>query len=365
MRDNLEYLEKLPQKTVVIGLSGGVDSSVAALLLQEQGYQVIGVVLKLYSETKNSVTGECSYLEDLKMAKKVALQLDIPLYVLDFEKEYTKLVLQPMFEAYRKGLTPNPDLICNKVMKFPLLIRAAKQFKADSIATGHYARVRKGKKGIELLMGKDRTKDQSYFLAELSENDLKRVLFPLGDFTKKQVREIARKRGLPNWNKHGTVGICFVGQQNMQDLLREKIKIRKGEVFDTTGKRIGFHEGVAYYTIGQKAGDHIGIDVQKPQGLEQKRLYVAEKDLGKNSIVVAEEGDALLKKRELNLKKFHWIGSAEKLPLRLKVCIRHLGELHSGILGKNKGKYFFEFSKPVGAVAAGQIAVLYRGERVV
>src|SRR3989344_9054019 len=222
-------------------MSGGVDSSVAALLLQNQGYRVIGVFLKLYSKTKNPMTGECSYLDDLKMARKVALLLGIELHVLDYEQEYHKKILKPMFDEYRRGMTPNPDILCNKLMKFPLLMQAARTFKADFIATGHYTRVRREGKKCLLLMGKDRTKDQSYFLAELSEKDLTHLLFPIGDLTKQEVRAIAHREGFPNWNKHGTVGICFVGKQNMQDFLKQKIKEKKGKVVSPQGDLMGTH----------------------------------------------------------------------------------------------------------------------------
>lgn len=351
-------------KTIVIGFSGGVDSSVAALLLQRQGYHVIGVFLKLYSETKHPVTGECSYLEDLKMAKKVALMLGIPLHVLDFEKEYKRQVLQPMFSEYQKGRTPNPDLLCNKVMKFPLLLDAARKFDADCIATGHYARVRKGKSGFELLAGRDTSKDQSYFLAELSEKELRKTLFPLGNMTKKEVREIARKNGLPNWNKHGSVGICFVGQQNMQEFLRQRIQERQGVVLDSTGKRIGTHRGVAFTTLGQKAGEHFGIFIVKSRGMENKRWYVAAKDVKKNVLVVASQGDILLKKKEIVLVRFHRINSQEKVPVRCCVRIRHLGALHKGSLRKRGNRYRFMFDALVEGVAPGQVAVFYKGKQI-
>lgn len=365
MKNNLEPLKKTSQKTVVLGMSGGVDSSVAAYLLQKQGYLVIGVFLKLYSDTKNSVTGECSYLEDLKMARKVALLLDIPLHVLDFEKEYKKLVLAPMFGEYQKGRTPNPDLLCNKLMKFPLLREAARKFGADYISTGHYARIRKIKNGFQLRMGEDRTKDQSYFLADLSQKDLSQTLFPLGSFKKKRVREIARKNGLPNWNKHGTVGICFVGQHSMHELLRHHICERKGDVLDSLGKKIGVHQGAAYSTIGQKAGEHIGVSITKPRGMESKRFYVATKNVRKNELVVAPQGHSLLKRKEIHLVTFHHVLSQEKIPSRLTARIRHLGQLHSGVFWKKGNRYEFRFDTPVEAIAPGQIAVLYQGESVV
>ncbi len=353
------------QKTVVLGMSGGVDSSVAALLLQRKGYTVIGVFLKLYSETKNPLTGECSYLEDLRMARKIALLLGIELHVLDYEKKYKKLVLRPMFDAYRRGMTPNPDILCNKLMKFPLLLDAADKFKADYIATGHYACVKKVKGNYWLMMGKDRSKDQSYFLAELTGKALSHILFPVGNLTKQEVREIARKEGFPNWNKHGTVGICFVGKQNMQNFLKQKIKKMKGYVFSPEGLLLGTHQGVAYYTIGQKAGEHFGIVLSKPRGTAQKRWYVAKKNLRKNELIVAPEGHPCLKTKCIYLKDLHFLNGLEKTPQQLKVRIRHLGQLQAGVLKKRERKHFFLFSRSSVLPASGQRAVFYQGKRMV
>lgn len=358
--------QKNKQKpTVLIGFSGGVDSSVAVLLLRGQGFRVIGVFLKLYSDTKNPLTGDCSYLEDLKMAKKIALILNIPLIELDYEKEYKNRVLKPMFSAYKKGLTPNPDISCNKILKFPYIWKVAKKFGAEYIATGHYARIMKSRGGFQLLTGKDKKKDQSYFLAELSQNELEHTLFPMGNLTKQQVRKIAKKNKFPNWNKHGTVGICFVGQIPMQKFLQTKIKAKKGGVIMPDGRKIGTHQGVSYYTIGQKTGPGIGIGIEKPKDLAQKRFYVAEKRVG-NILVVAPEGDSSLLRKEIIIKDFHLIDPGEKMPLKnIKARIRHLGAFYSGKLIKKDTRWHFVFNKPVKAVAEGQYIVLYQGQRVV
>lgn len=353
----------MKKKKVVIGLSGGVDSSVAALLLQKKGYEVIGVFLKLYSDTKNPITGECKYIEDLKMAKKIALRLNISLHVLDYEKEYTKKVLQPMFKDYNRGLTPNPDLLCNKLMKFPLLIKAAKKFRADYIATGHYARLKKASTGWQLLCGRDKSKDQSYFLADLSQKDLSKTIFPIGNYTKKEVRKIARKNEFPNWNKHGTVGICFVGQDNMIDFLKTKLRENKGEVIMPDGTKIGSHKGAYFYTEGQKAGESSGIDIIKPQELAQMRFYVVKKNLKKNLLVVAPEGDNTLYKKEIKIGKIHFIN--EPFPKKgVSVRIRHLGEYYKGKLAIRNGKKHFVFDKPVKSVAPGQKAVFSVGQKI-
>lgn len=354
------------KKTVLLGMSGGVDSSVAALLLKQQGYNVIGAFLKLYSDTKNKLTGECSYLEERALAMKIAALLDIPLITLDFERAYKAQVINPMFQAYAKGLTPNPDLLCNSLIKFPLLWKAAQKHKADFIATGHYARICKTSQSFQLLAGKDREKDQSYFLTDLSQSDLQHTLFPLGSLTKERVRIIAKQHSFPNWNKHGTVGICFVGQIPMQHFLGQRIKEHPGTVLSPESLIIGTHRGIAYYTIGQKVGEHIGINIKKPRGFDSSRFYIAAKNIKTNELVVAPEGHPALLTRSLVLINFQSINPHEPLPHHnLTVRIRHRGELHHGTLTQKNNRHIFTFATPVEAIAPGQFAVLYHGERVV
>ena len=350
---------KSNRKTIVIGLSGGVDSSVAALLLKKQGYNVIGAFMKNFSDTKNPFTGECSYLEDKRMAQKVASLLKIKFIVFDFEKEYKKYVIDKMYSDYAKGITPNPDILCNKIIKFPLFWQEARKLGADYIAMGHYARIKKTNKGYELLAGKDKQKDQSYFLADLSQSDLQHTLFPLGNLTKQKVRQIARKHHLPNWNKHGTVGICFLGPVKMHSFLKKRIKSISGTVKDPEGNVIGTHSGSAYYTIGQKAGEHIGITIQKPKKYAQKRYYIAKKS--GNTLIVAPEGHSILKSKEIKIKSLHLINPKDKVPSQIKVRIRHLGNLYSGKLVKNK----FILGKEIESSAPGQILVLYHKDKVI
>lgn len=349
------------KETVVVGLSGGVDSSVAALLLKKKGYNVIGAFMKNFSDTKNPFTKECSYLEDRRMAQRIASILKIKFVVFDFEKEYKRYVIEPMYEDYKKGLTPNPDILCNRIIKFPLFWKEARRFKADYIAMGHYARIKKTKRGYELLAGKDDKKDQSYFLADLSQNDLKHTIFPLGNLTKLKVRKIAKKHNFPNWNKHGTIGICFVGPVKMQSFLKKRIKPKKGLVKNPEGRVIGFHEGLQYYTIGQKAGEHIGISIEKPKEDAQKRFYVAKK-LKPNTLIVAPENHPILKKKKVNMKDLHLINPEEKIPKSgLKARIRHLGRFHEGKLRKNE----FVFNKEIESVAPGQYIVIYHKGKVI
>ena len=349
------------QKTVLLALSGGVDSSVAALLLKKQGYRVIAAFMKNFSDTKNPLTGECNYLEDKKMAQKIASILNLPFEILDFEKQYKKQVIEPMFKAYKKGLTPNPDILCNKIIKFPLLWKIAKKIKTDYIATGHYARIRKTKLGYSLLMGKDKTKDQSYFLSELSQNDLQHTLFPIGNLTKTEVRKIAKKNNFPNWNKKSTSGICFVGKINFKSFLEKKIKNKNGLIKDPNNNVIGKHPGIFYFTIGQRIGQRLGI---KFTTNINKKLYVAKKIKSKNIIIATPENSPLLKKQKIKIINFHKINEKEKIPKLLKARIRHLGHLHKGKLIKKNYNYYFVFNKPIEQVAEGQYIVLYYKNKV-
>ena len=345
---------KSNDKTVLVGMSGGVDSSVAALLLKREGYRVIGAFMKNFSESKNKLTGECNWIEDQRMAKRVAGILGIEFITLDFEKEFGERVINPLFRDYSRGLTPNPDILCNKIIKFPLLWREAKRIGADFIATGHYARIKRTRRGFELLAGKDKGKDQSYFLAELGQKDLGHTLFPLGNLMKGKVREIARKARFPNFDRQGSRGICFVGKVDLRSFLGQKIKGRKGQVIDKEGKIIGYHPGAMYYTIGQRIGERLGFELLNDKGND--KLYIAAKK--GNTIVAVPAGDDLLKRKEIKINGIHFIGGKESKGLKAR--IRHLGKLYGGKLKGNK----FVFSKPVEALAEGQFIVIYSGEKV-
>ncbi len=351
------------EKSVLLGLSGGVDSSVSAFLLKKQGYKVIGAFLKMYSETKNKLTGECSYLDDLKMARKIASLLNIEIIVLDYENQYKNNVLNSMFKAYKSGLTPNPDISCNTIIKFPFLWKEAKKLGCDYIATGHYARIKKSKSGFSLLAGKDKSKDQSYFLSGIAESDLAHTLFPLGDLKKEKVRQIAKRNIFPNWDKHGTAGICFVGQIPMMQFLKQRIKEKEGKVRTIDGKVIGTHRGIPFYTIGQRAGSHIGINITKPKYLAQEKLYISEKTKS-NELIVAPENHHSLLKREVHITNLHLINKKDRVKSNLTARIRHLGQLNPGKLIKKSQKYYFLFNKPVKAPAAGQYLVLYDKDKV-
>ncbi len=359
---------------VLVAMSGGVDSSVAALLMKEKGYEVVGAFMKNWSDTKNKITGECAWKEERRFALKIAKILEIPLVTLDFEKEYKAQVIDKMFESYKKGKTPNPDIDCNRKIKFPLFLKYAKSNGFDKIVTGHYSKIKKLKNVYRMFRAKDKMKDQSYFLYGLSQKELKYTLFPIGNYTKKQVREIARRKGFPNYNKKGTVGICFIGKINLKDFLQKRIKPKKGDILDSRGKKIGEHDGIYYYTIGQRIGPRYGINIKKSKE-EMKRWYIVGKDAKKNILTVASEGDPLNFRKEFFVKSLHLIEGSEKDFLnRIKKRqrkflsrIRSVGELLKIKLSFEEDKKILKavLKEAISGISEGQAVVFYKGKKVI
>ncbi len=369
---NQETMKEQKSK-ILLAMSGGVDSSVAALLLKKQGYEVIGAFMKNWSDTKDTLTGRCAWRTERKMALKIASQLNIPLITLDFEKQYRKDVIDKMFEKYKKGITPNPDIDCNQKIKFPLLLKEAKKRKIPLIATGHYARIRKNKNGIyELLRAKDEFKDQSYFLYKITQNELTHCLFPIGNYLKEEIRNMAKENHFPNYNKKGTVGICFVGKVNLKKFLQKKIKSKKGNILDPNGRIIGQHDGIYYYTIGQRLGPRYGFEIDRGNKNKPSKWYVARKDAKTNTIIAAPENHPLNFRRDMVVKGIHLIDNLLineiKIGDKLKILsrIRHVGELlPSTLIYYKKSKQFkVTLNKPITGISEGQAIVLYRGEKV-
>lgn len=359
-------------KKVLLALSGGVDSSIAAMLLQKQGYQVIGAFMKNWSDTKNKISGECQWKEERRMAQKVADRLNIELITLDFEKQYKKLVVDEMFKKYKQGITPNPDIDCNREIKFPLLIKEARKRKIDLVATGHYIRVKKVGKIYELLRAKDEMKDQSYFLYTLKQQELKHCLFPIGEYKKEQVRKIAEQINFPNYDKKSTVGICFIGKINLKDFLKKKIKPKKGKILNPEGAQIGEHDGIFYYTIGQRIGPRFGIEISYEKGVDHKRWYVAKKDVETNTITAAPEGHPLNFRKDILVKDLYLIDEelseykkyTSKKPKKVLTRIRQVGELLTSNLYFESGKFKLILDKAITGVSDGQAVVLYEKDKV-
>jgi len=345
------------KKRVFVGMSGGVDSSVAAWLLKKRGYDVTGVFLRCFN------LDGCAE-KDSEDARRTAAYLNIPFYVFDLEKEYKDKVVEYMVGGYRRGLTPNPDVMCNKEIKFGLFLEKALVLGADYVATGHY--VRFGRDG-NFLAGKDLNKDQSYFLWTLTRKQLKHCLFPIGDYLKSEVRAMARRAGLPTAAKKDSQGICFLGNISMMDFLKSRLPIKSGKVIDVSGKTIGEHEGICFYTVGQR---HIGIKNYKSEAKgnqEMKPLYVAAKNLKNNVLMVAEGGDnPALYQKEIKLAETNFIDPTFLSSVRtaggkmILARVRYRQPLAEAILRKRRdGEVRLIFEKPQKFVARGQSAVFY------
>ncbi|TSD02101.1 MAG: tRNA-specific 2-thiouridylase MnmA, partial [Parcubacteria group bacterium Athens0714_24] len=261
------------KKKVFVGMSGGVDSSVTALLLKKQGYDVVGCFIKGWYGNF-----DCTWKEDRRDAMRVCAKLDIPFITIDAEKEYKKEVVDYMIREYKAGRTPNPDVMCNRYIKFGVFLKKALEMGADYIATGHYVKLNKNK----LLQAKDLNKDQSYFLWTLTQKQLKYCLFPIGNLTKPEVREIARKNNLSTAEKRDSQGVCFIGEFDIMDFLKKYIKPRKGKVINLENKIVGEHNGVNFYTIGQRHGLSRGGGIP---------YYIVAKDAKKNLLIVADKAD--------------------------------------------------------------------------
>ena len=337
-------------KTVYVGLSGGVDSSVSAALLKKQGYNVVGVFMKNW--TKDLPGMPCPWKDDFQDAKRVAVQLGIDFKVYDFEKQYRHKVVEYMLDGFRAGLTPNPDIVCNQEIKFKLFLDTALEDGADFIATGHYADT----KGGRLLMAKDSNKDQTYFLHRVTKEALSKTIFPLGKYTKPQVRELAKKLNLVTADKKESMGICFVGKVGIKDFLKQYVKEQPGPIINQKGEQVGQHEGAMFYTIGQRHGLDVG------GGLP---CYVVGKDMKKNEVYVTTDlQDERLWSRELKFTSAHWISDSPKPGQKLMVRTRHRAKLIP-VKKLNKlsnSAWFAELTEEVRALTPGQSAVFYSGD---
>lgn len=356
----ISYINKPPAEIrVVLGMSGGVDSSVAAFLLKEQGYQVIGIFMKNWGEEDDE--GYCTAADDYDDVKKVCFQLDIPYYTVNFEKEYWNRVFKYFLEEYEQGRTPNPDVICNKEIKFRSFLDHALKLDADYIATGHYARI-DYKNEYLLLRGKDSGKDQSYFLCTLGQEQLARTIFPIGDLLKDEVRTIAAEQKLKTADKKDSTGICFIGERNFKEFLSSFLPGQPGEIRTFSEKVVGKHDGLMYYTLGQRRGLGIGGGMGDGTG---KPWYVAGKDLKKNVLYVVQGSDhPALYSSGLVASEFHWV-SGEPPSLEFyctaKFRYRQADQEVKVILDSNQqGRVVFR--KPQKAVTPGQFVVLYNDE---
>ncbi|QUH25943.1 tRNA 2-thiouridine(34) synthase MnmA [Serpentinicella alkaliphila] len=342
---------------VVVGMSGGVDSSVAAYVLKEQGYRVTGIFMKNWDESDEF--GYCTAAEDFEDVRRVCEQIRIPYYTVNFEKEYWDRVFVYFLDEYKKGRTPNPDVMCNKEIKFKEFLEHALKLGADYLATGHYARIDKVGEEYRLLRGVDSNKDQTYFLNTLGQYELSKAMFPIGDLPKKRVREIAEEQGFVTAKKKDSTGICFIGERDFKDFLSHYLPATPGEIKTPDGQFKGKHDGLMFYTLGQRKGLGIGGSGSG------EPWFVADKDLVTNTLIVVqgEENPALFS-YALYATDIHWVSEREpgqKFDCTAKFRYRQPDQhVTVEMTGKDTCKIIFH--KPQKAVTPGQAVVLYDGE---
>jgi len=349
----------MARELIVVGMSGGVDSSVSALLLKRQGYDVVGLFMKNWEDDDDDEY--CSTREDLVDCASVAEVIGIELEVVNFSAEYKERVFSAFLSEYSVGRTPNPDVLCNAEIKFKAFLDHAMALGAGRIATGHYARLRETDGRFELLKACDLSKDQSYFLHRLNQSQLSRVLFPVGELNKTEVRRIAREAGLHNFAKRDSTGICFIGERPFREFLNRYLPRKPGAMRTPEGKVVGEHIGLSFYTIGQRKGIGIG----GLRGSDGEPWYVAGKDLGRNELIVVQgHGHPLLLSGRLSARDLAWVSGSPpdaqlaysgKTRYRQADAACHLAQLGSGALE-------VEFEVPQWAVTPGQSLVLYRDE---
>jgi len=388
-------------KRVVVGLSGGVDSSVAAFLLQEQGYEVIGLFMKNWHDDTVTISNECPWLEDSNDALLVAEKLGIPFQTVDLSEEYKERIVDYMFNEYEKGRTPNPDVLCNREIKFDVFMKIALSLGADYVATGHYCRKgvteKDGKEVYQLLAGVDSNKDQSYFLCQLSQEQLAKALFPIGELTKPQVREIAAKMELVTAEKKDSQGLCFIGKVRLPEFLQQQLQPKEGEIYEVNaglityteptpqfaslkeqlaheaknidyspqmGKKVGNHQGAHYYTIGQRKGLNVG-GTKEP-------LFIIATNVETNTIYTGQgQNHPGLFRKALYIQEneIHWVRRDLALKdgetMDVMVRIRYRQPLQKATLHKFEDGMYIAFNEPQSAITEGQFAAWHLGNELI
>jgi tRNA-specific 2-thiouridylase len=346
------------RRRVVVGMSGGVDSSVAAWLLSQQGFDVVGVFMKNWED--DDTDEYCTSREDLVDAASVADVIGIELVAVNFAAQYRERVFAQFLREYEAGRTPNPDVLCNSEIKFAAFLDYALDLSADAIATGHYARVRREGGRVELLKACDASKDQSYFLHRLTQRQLAPVMFPLGAIAKRDVRAIARREGIPTYAKKDSTGICFIGERPFRDFLARYLPRRAGPIETVDGHIVGEHQGLAYYTLGQRQGLRIG----GTRGGSDAPWFVAGKDMARNALVVVQGHDhPALYRREVRVLDMHCIaGEPPRMPARLAAKTRYRMADAACAVERDGDAYVATFDAPQWAPTPGQYLVLYDGD---
>ena len=342
------------KEKIILGMSGGVDSSVAALLLQKEGYNVEGIFMKNWDDKHAICSAEDDYGDALSVAKK----LDIPLHKIDYTKSYKNKVFQQFLDDHIDGFTPNPDVLCNKEIKFEVFQKYAKDLKANKIATGHYA----NKKNINsinyLQKADDLSKDQSYFLYQLGQKELENTVFPLGNILKKDVRKIAKENNLINYNKKDSTGICFIGERKYNDFVGQYLKTNRGDIISIDGEKLGRHDGHIYFTIGQRKGLGIGARFTS----KDKPWYVVKKDIKENIVFVAQgESNPALFSKKIIAKNVNWISKKpKKYPIQLYAKVRYRdNDKKCSVFYLEENSYLVKFKSKQKAITPGQSIVFY------
>ena len=344
---------------VVVGMSGGVDSSVAAMLMKRAGHEVIGVFMKNWEEKDDS--GVCTSERDWSDARAVCEKLDIPYYSVNFAKQYWDRVFEHFLSEYRLGRTPNPDVLCNREIKFNVFLNFAEQLGADKLVTGHFANIDCVNGEYRLLRAADENKDQTYFLYMINQHALSKAMFPVGNLTKAQIRQLARDNGLPVSEKKDSTGVCFIGERNFKQFLSNYLPAQPGDMVTPEGAVVGRHDGLMYYTLGQRRGLGIG------GGGNGQRWFVVAKDLEHNRLVVQQGGDSpLLYSRQAEGSQATWLAGhppvQDDVPLRCQVRLRHRQPLQDCTLTLSGDRALMAFDVPQRAVTPGQSAVFYQGQ---
>lgn len=352
-------IKHLPPSTrIIVGMSGGVDSSVAAYLLKEAGYQVEGVFMKNWEGDDTETY--CPATQDLSDAQAVCDSLNINLEVVNFSNEYWERVFAYFLDEYKAGRTPNPDILCNKEIKFAAFLDYAKQRGADYIATGHYVQTIESRSGINLLKGSDAQKDQSYFLYALNQYQLAHSLFPIGELAKQEVRAIAQRMGFINHAKKDSTGICFIGERKFKKFLNEYLPAQSGAIITLEGEKLGLHDGLMFYTIGQRQGLEIG----GKKGKQDAPWYVAAKNMATNELIVVQ-GDhhPALYKNTLTTGPIHWINQIPSFPFQAMAKTRYRqSDQPCMITALTDAQFLVSFEQPQRAVTPGQSIVFYQDD---